>query len=559
MSDVIALPRRSGPSANSGGAGSPPFAQRHDSATSPWVWVVVFLLLALGAFLRFYGLDRYPLPAHRDELSNAYDSWSLLETGADRSGTVRPSVVRALGDSDYRPAFYMWLSAIPMRISGFSISAARITSTIAGMASLLLLFLLARRLAGSTYALIALTFATLSPWHITMSRLALEGATLPLLFLVLALLLWHMAAAQRRYPLPLMVALGLTLGIAANTYHAPRFVAPVLVLFIAFDVIRHKPHPAKAVAALATAAFVGALPQILFLISDPAHFFGRAGDVVIRADNPLHFAWIMLSNLAANFAPRYLFSPNMVNVGMTSARLLPVEIIFLYAGLLTMWRMRFNEPREFRYWLYAVLLACMIPASLTRDLSTMRTSISVIVLPLFAAAGVIMIGRAARRIGIGTRLYLAGAGAGIAASFAFVAYMYLYSATANGHQSSHALVQATEKLKVYGNRYDRVFVENDTLIHSEIYVAVFTRMHPRKFQHAEKEVVQWKGWDNFRRLGKYHFPTSEELAALKVAPAAGAPTDLYITQRPLPGTRVLDSTVWNHDRYYIADNAGRVP
>lgn len=534
-----------------------PSRRDRDNGLAPrTVWAIALLLLAAGAFLRFYGLDRYPLPAHRDELSNAYDTWSLLETGADRAGNVRPSVVRALGDSDYRPALYMWLSTIPMSVTGFSISAARVTSTIFGMASLLLLFVLARRLAGNGYALLALTFATLSPWHITMSRLALEGATLPLFFLVLALLIWHRAASGRRYPLFLMGAAGLSLGIAANTYHAPRLVAPVLVLFIGFDLIRHKARPAKALAVLATTAFIGALPQILFLITDPAHFFGRAGDVVISAGNPVQFAWIMLSNLAANFAPRYLFSPNMINVGMTSVRLLPVEIIFLYAGLLTMWKMRFREPLEFRYWLYAVLLVCMVPAALTRDLSTMRTSISIIVLPLFSAAGVMMIGRALERLGIGRKLYLAGAGTGIITSFAFVAWMYLFSDMANGHQSSYALVQATTKLAQYGNRYDRVYVENDTLIHSEMYVAVYSRMRPREFQRAEKEIVDWNGWDNFRRLGKYRFPMGDEIAAMAVAQAAGDGKSLFISKRHLAGLRLLDSTVWNSDRYYIAETIG---
>ncbi|MBA3403737.1 MAG: glycosyltransferase family 39 protein [Gemmatimonadaceae bacterium] len=459
------------------GAGMHAGATRSDSLASgdgllmrtpPAVWTFVLVLLAVAAFLRFYGLDRYPLPAHRDELSNAYDSWALLETGADRSGNAKPSVVRALGDSDYRPALYMWLSAIPIRLAGFSVAAARVTSTIFGMASLLLLFLLARRLAGNGYALLALAFGVLSPWHITMSRLALEGATLPLFFLVLALLLWHVAATRRRYPLPLMATLGLTLGVAANTYHAPRLVAPIVVLFIAIDVIRHRPRPVLPLVALGAAALAGALPQILFLVTDPAHFFGRAGDVVIRADNPFRFVWTMVSNLAANFAPRYLFSPNMLNVGMTSARLLPVEIVFLYAGLLTMWKMHFAGPRDFRFWLYAILLVCMIPAVLTRDLSTMRTSISVILLPLFSAAGVVMIGHAAEKIGIAPRLYTAGAAAGIVLSFSFVAYMYLFSGTANGHRSSYALTQATQKLRAYGNRHDRVFVENDTLIHSEM-------------------------------------------------------------------------------------------
>jgi len=219
-----------------------------------------------------------------------------------------------------------------------------------------------------------------------------------------------------------------------------------------------------------------------------------------------------------------------------------------------MWKMSFNKPHRFRYWLYAVLLVCMIPAALTRDLSTMRTSISVIILPLFSAAGVIMIGRAAQQIGIGKRLYAAGAAAGIAASFGFVAYMYLFSASANGHQSSYALTEAVSKVRGYTGQYDSVFVENDTLIHSEVYVAAFTRMHPSEYQRAEKKVVDWNGWDNFVQLGKYRFPMSADVPLLTVDTAPESLRKLYITKRPLVGSRLMDSTRWNADRYYISDN-----
>ena len=46
-------------------------------------------LLAVGAFLRFYQLDQYPLGVHQDELSNIYDGYSLAQTGADRFGDVK--------------------------------------------------------------------------------------------------------------------------------------------------------------------------------------------------------------------------------------------------------------------------------------------------------------------------------------------------------------------------------------------------------------------------------------------------------------------------------------
>src|SRR5688500_602802 len=69
-----------------------------------WRLVALVLILAVGAWLRLYQLDQYPLGVHHDELSNMYDGWSIAETGADRFGSYLPIIERAYGENDYRPA-----------------------------------------------------------------------------------------------------------------------------------------------------------------------------------------------------------------------------------------------------------------------------------------------------------------------------------------------------------------------------------------------------------------------------------------------------------------------
>jgi len=186
--------------------------------------VFVAILLLVGFWLRLYALDQYPLGVHQDELSNIYDGYSISETGADRFGDKYPLQVRGFGERDYRPSLYAWLAAVPIRLSGFSVTAGRLPSAIFGFASLVLLYGFARRMGGATFGVLALLLGVLSPLHIQYSRVAHEGSMLPAAFLILALLLWQRAAIARFAILP-TVWVGLAIGISANPYQSSRLTA----------------------------------------------------------------------------------------------------------------------------------------------------------------------------------------------------------------------------------------------------------------------------------------------------------------------------------------------
>src|SRR5688572_28707733 len=100
---------------------------------------LVTLLIAI--FLRTYKLSEYPAPINQDELSYSYDAYCLAETGADRWGEKLPFVCRGFGEQDYNPPLYAYLSIVPVKIFGFSVSTARMISVLSGILSLILLFL----------------------------------------------------------------------------------------------------------------------------------------------------------------------------------------------------------------------------------------------------------------------------------------------------------------------------------------------------------------------------------------------------------------------------------
>jgi 4-amino-4-deoxy-L-arabinose transferase-like glycosyltransferase len=524
-----------------------------------WINTAVFTLLAAGAFLRFAALDRYPLPAHQDELSEIYDSYSILRTGADRTGTVHPLILRGMGENDYRSAMYAWIATVPLHFNGFSVASGRLPSAVLGVTSLLLIYLFARRLAGDTYALIALAFATFSPWHIAFSRLAHHGAMLPAFFLILVFWLWQRASASG-YSLPSATLLGLAVGASANAYFAFRLIGPLLGLVILWDVARHAMSPMRRGLAIAGGALLGALPQLVVLVEDTAHFFSRARVTLLDPTNPMAFVGSVTRNIGGILAPRFLFWPAMVDTGLTPARLLPIEVIFFYLGLLTFWKLRVREGSRFKGHVYLGLLISFLPAILTSQPHSIRESASLTLLPLFSAAGVIELSERLARWRLIRRLYLPTVVTLIAASFCFVAYMYIFSRWASGQRSNNALVQVGTKLRYYGPKYDRVFI-TDSASHPDLYVVVFSGMLPEAYQRAPKVFENRKGWDVARQIGKFYFLSGPELKEQERVSTAAHSNDLFVTRDRLNGALTIDSASWgdamsrNADKFYFADTA----
>ncbi|MDQ3081540.1 MAG: glycosyltransferase family 39 protein, partial [Gemmatimonadota bacterium] len=327
--------------------------------------VFVAILLLVGFWLRLYALDQYPLGVHQDELSNIYDGYSISETGADRFGDKYPLQVRGFGERDYRPSLYAWLAAVPIRLSGFSVTAGRLPSAIFGFASLVLLYGFARRMGGATFGVLALLLGVLSPLHIQYSRVAHEGSMLPAAFLIFALLLWQRAAIAQFAILP-TAWVGLAIGISANPYQSSRLTAPLMAAVFMVDILRHATKRWHAAAAFAAAAFIGALPQVVAMLTDPEHFFARARLLSSAGGGAANPFWTFVSNFGLNLEPVYLFVPREI-ADLSVARLLPAEIFFFYLGLVMLAFLPVRSVGRARWIVYAALAITLLPAVLTED------------------------------------------------------------------------------------------------------------------------------------------------------------------------------------------------
>ncbi|MBI2599051.1 glycosyltransferase family 39 protein [Candidatus Curtissbacteria bacterium] len=111
-----------------------------------------YLLLAiilLAAILRFYKLGSTPPSLYWDEASLGYNAYSILKTGRDEHGKFLPTTnFAAFGD--YKPPGYIYTTVPSIAIFGLTEFAIRFPSALFGTLTVLLTYLLAKKLFGES-------------------------------------------------------------------------------------------------------------------------------------------------------------------------------------------------------------------------------------------------------------------------------------------------------------------------------------------------------------------------------------------------------------------------
>ena len=136
--------------------------------------------LLVGIAARIYAFCDVPAGLNQDEASIGYEAWCLLHYGIDRNGIPWPVHLISWGSG--QNALYAYLD-IPFVAFGLSPFTVRIPMLLSGLASLVLVWIIGRRLFNESAAWCASATLALSPWHIMLSRWALESNLLPFVFL----------------------------------------------------------------------------------------------------------------------------------------------------------------------------------------------------------------------------------------------------------------------------------------------------------------------------------------------------------------------------------------
>lgn len=183
------------------------------------ILLVGIVLLAL--FWRFFRLSDFPVGVHGDEVSLAYNAYSLLKTARDENGVFLP--IHSYISKTYRPVGYSYLDILPVKIFGLNAFAARFPGALFGSLTVLALYFLAREIFGSRQiALFSAFILAVNPWHINLSRASSESLV-SLFFVVCGFYLF----LRKNFWLAF-----LAFATSFLIYPAPRVFVPLLLVFV---------------------------------------------------------------------------------------------------------------------------------------------------------------------------------------------------------------------------------------------------------------------------------------------------------------------------------------
>ncbi len=186
--------------------------------------IILGLIVLFGGFLRMTSLDKNPPHLGNDEISIAYDSYSIRTTGKDEYGISWPLSFRS--HRDYKPPLYAYLNMPFNFIFGNNEYGIRFLSALSGTLMILIIGIMGFKLGGSKLGLLAAFLLAINPKSIFVSRMSYESNLAALLVLV-GVYLMYLFKEKKKYIYLLFS--GIFLGFSIWAYHTEKGLVPLLI------------------------------------------------------------------------------------------------------------------------------------------------------------------------------------------------------------------------------------------------------------------------------------------------------------------------------------------
>ncbi|CQR52351.1 putative membrane protein [Paenibacillus riograndensis SBR5] len=223
---------------------------------NPWP----LALFVLGAIVRIIYLGSIPSGLNQDEASIGYDAYAILHYGIDRNGVHLPIHLIAWGSG--QNALYAYLSMPFIWLFGLTPLSVRALSLVMGLVGMIFFYLSMRQLfparAGGIFAMF---FIAINPWHIMMSRWALESNLFPTLILIAVYcLLKSFQTPKWSYGFTVIMAISL------YAYGTAYFFVPVFAICAAFLLLYSRVLKFRTLVWNTVFFVLLALPILLFIV-----------------------------------------------------------------------------------------------------------------------------------------------------------------------------------------------------------------------------------------------------------------------------------------------------
>lgn len=190
------------------------------------ILLAVLIVLLIAAILRFYQLSYIPPALDWDEVSNAYNGYSILKTGRDEFLQKFPVLFRAY--DGYVPPVLIYLNSISVFFFGLNEFAARFPNAFLGTLTVFGVYLVVTRLAGNDrLAKICALFLAISPWHIFYSRINVFPTT-PIFFIVFGIYFFLVGLERKSF----LILATISFILATFSYFSAYVFVPLFVLVL---------------------------------------------------------------------------------------------------------------------------------------------------------------------------------------------------------------------------------------------------------------------------------------------------------------------------------------
>lgn len=341
--------------------------------------LLFLLLLFVSLFLRLYDLPDNPPGLYIDEISSAYNAYSILQTGKDEHGVWFPLYFEAFGE--YRHGFFIYSMIPSLLIFGLNDLGTRFTAVLFGVAAVALLYFFVSSVFDKKVGLLSAALLAIQPWHTFLSRVAFEGISFVFLFLVG--LFFFYKGLEREKKMHWFCAAVLFFALCVFSYGIAKLFVPLFLIGIAF-IYRNFFREHKNV-------FITCVFLFLVLVS-PFYFFSffdegnarfQQGSIFALSKHPI---FTFLFNYISHYTPSFLFFSG--DAGLRHhlydwGFLFPGDLVFVLGGLLFV----FQHRTEKRYQMLLLWLLLFPVAASFMYGDTPHGLRAFIGAPLFAVLG----------------------------------------------------------------------------------------------------------------------------------------------------------------------------
>lgn len=436
---------------------------------------IIAVILIIGALLRFSFLAKSPPSLNWDEAALGYNAYSILKTGKDEFGANFPIFLRSF--DDYKPALYSYALIPFVKFLGLSETVVRIPSAIAGIFTILFVYLISKRLFNPKVGIIAGLLIAIEPWSVHFSRAAFETN------LALSLYLGGIYFILKSKFKNRLAFLGIfLLALSTYAYQAEKilFIPTLLVLILSFRENFRKVH--------ILFTFILLTPLIYSHIAIKESLSRLSSTIYLEGILPRFFSYFSPINLFVRGSPE----PTQGIYGFGIYYL--IEFFFWIYGFYLL----FNKHKEYRLFLFLILIS-PIPGIITWNWFYPAR-----VLSLFTFFSIVIAyGISEMVVKLPKSIWVMAILISISSVFNLTTNLLFYLPYQEKGNWQYGMKEIVNEITNNINDYKQVIFETKTA-QPHIFVLFYTKYDPHRYQEETKFLVNEKPRKNFN-FGKYIF------------------------------------------------------